>query len=311
MTRLRRGWAGPGWGLGVLGVGGLKAGGVIAGGEGAVGDGNDGEAFGGSETGAVPPVATDRAGSDEGDAVPIDALIDVGVALEDGEDVVAFEELDDGGAVDEGAGGWGLGAVGGVAADGGDEGNVGGDDDRGAGGLGGEIVREPLELVVVDLGEVLFSFFGVGADADGIEDDEVVGLVVEGVEGGAEAVLEEFLGVEGVRGGDAGGGVDAADVMVAEGVVDFEAEGLLGLVVELEEFEGAGFGDGEGVKDVVAALDGEVSVEGGGLGHGELGALDAIELGLGVGVGEEEEGEVALGGRGRRCRSRFLCFAAE
>ena len=106
-------------------------------------NGDDGEAFGGAEAGAVPPVSANGAGGDVGDAVPVYALVDVGVALEDGEDVVALEELDGGGAVDEGDVLWGLGAQGGVGGDGGDEGDVGGDDDGGAGGLFGEVGGEP------------------------------------------------------------------------------------------------------------------------------------------------------------------------
>ena len=49
--------------------------------------------------------------------------------------------------------------------------------------------------------------------------------------------------------------------MIADGVVDLQAEVLLGLVVEVEEGKGALFGDAEGVEDVIAALDGEVGLE--------------------------------------------------
>ncbi len=42
--------------------------------------------------GALPPVAADGSAGDEGDVAPVDGLVDVGVALEDGDDVVAVEE---------------------------------------------------------------------------------------------------------------------------------------------------------------------------------------------------------------------------
>ena len=175
-----------------------------------------------------------------------------------------------------------------------------GDDDGGSGGKRGEIGGEPLELRGVDAALV----GSVGGDADGVEDDEVVALVVEGVEELAEAVFEELLAVEGVGGGHAAGGVDAEDVVVAEGVVDLEAEVLLGLAVEIEEGEGALFGDAEGVEDVVATVDGEVGFDGAGLLEGHVGADGGVELRLQVGVGEEEEGEGLGGGCGEEGRGR-------
>jgi len=72
------------------------------GGELVVGYRNDGKAFGCSHACAFPPVAAYGSAGDVGDALPLDALVDVGVTLEDAEDVVAFEEMDDLVGVDDG-----------------------------------------------------------------------------------------------------------------------------------------------------------------------------------------------------------------
>ncbi len=134
------------------------------------------------------------------------------------------------------------------------------DDDRGSGGDCGEVCGEPLELSGVDA-----SFVGaVGGNADGVQHDEVMAFVIEGVVELAEALLEEFFAVEWVVLRDAAGGIDAEDVVVADGVVELQTEVLLGLVVEVEEGEGALFGNAEGVEDVVAAVDGEVGFDGAG-----------------------------------------------
>ena len=89
--------------------------------------------------------------------------------------------------------------------------------------------------------------------------------------------------------------------------MDLEAEVLLSLVVEADELEGTGFGHGERVEDMVAALDGEVGADGAGLLHGERGAVNAVELRLKVAVGEEEERELLRGGR----RWAELCAGGE
>lgn len=272
-----------------MGVDGLEAGGDEAGGELVVGDGDDGEAFGRSEVSSLPPVAADGSAGDVGNALPEDGFVDVGVALEDAEDVLAGEEGENLVCIDDGDGvvRVGLGRFREVGEVGRDDGDVRGDDDGGAGGERGKIGGEPLELGGVD---AAFIEVVIG-DGDGVENDKVVALVVKGVVGGAEAVGEEFFAVEGVGGGDAAGEVDAEDVVVADGVVDLETEVLLGFAVEVEEGEGALFGDGESVEDVVATVDGEVCLDGAGFLEGEIGAGDSVEFGLEVGVGDEEEGE--------------------
>jgi len=240
----------------------------------------------------VPPVAADSSAGDVGDIFPENGFVDVGMALEDAEDVVAFEEVEHlvgVGYAESVVRRWD-GRLGDVGEEGRDEWDVDGDDDGGSCGEGREVGGEPLELCGVDA-----AFVGaVGGDADGVEDDEVVALVVEGVVELAEALLEEGFAVEGVGGVGATGGVDAKDIVVADGVVDLEAEVLLGLAIEIEELQGALLRDAEGVEDVVAAVDGEVGLDGAGLFEGHVGADDAVEFGLEVGVSDEEEGEGLL-----------------
>ncbi len=78
-----------------MGIYALEAVGLVAGGQFAAAEGDDGEAFGGSHVGSLPPVAADGATGNVGHAVPFDALVDVGVALKDAENIVALEETDD------------------------------------------------------------------------------------------------------------------------------------------------------------------------------------------------------------------------
>lgn len=166
---------------------------------------------------------------------------------------------------------------------------MGDDDQWRAGGEFVEIGGEPGELGVVDA-----SFPGaVVREVDAVEDDEVVALVIEGLVGGSDALFEHFFAVAGGGGFDAGLSEQAEVVVVADGVVDFESEGLLGVVVEVEEAVGALAIGGEGVEDVVSALDSEVGGDGGGPLEGEGTAVGGGEFGLDMGVREEKEVEAA------------------
>jgi hypothetical protein len=137
----------------------------------------------------------------------------------------------------------------------------------------------------------------------------VVALVVERVVQLAEALLIELLAVERIVVRDAAGGIDAADIVIADGVIELQSKVLLGLVVEVEEHDGAPGRDSKRVKDVVAAVDSEVGLDGAGLLEGHVGADNSVEFRLQMGVCEEEEGEGLLRRRKRsesggrdRCR---------
>ncbi len=272
---------------------------------------DDGEALRGAEASAVPPVAADGTAGNELDAVELDNLIDVGVALEDGEEVAPGKDGEELPGVREGAlrvYGWSHGgrndsgatrcARCGVLNDGGDERDVGDDDNGDAGGESGYICGEPGELRVVD-----FGFPGaVAGGLDGVENDEMVALVIKGVVGGAEAVDEHLLAVAGAGERYATADEDAELVMIADGVVDLEADGLLCVGVEVEEAVSLLPGDGHCIEDVIAALNDEVSANGGGLFEGEGAACSGGELGLDMGVSEEDEVESTgwFGGSGQR-----------
>ena len=121
--------------------------------------------------------------------------------------------------------------------------------------------------------------------------------------------LEELLAVKRIRRGDATRRVDAEDIVVADSVVDLQAEILLRLLVEVKELHGAGLRNSERVEDMVAAVDGEVRLEASRMLHRHIGADSGVQLRLNVRVCKEEEGEVfrlRRGGKqrgGRRCGS--------
>ncbi len=180
---------------------------------------------------------------------------------------------------------------------------MGGDDDGRTCGDFGEVGLQPGELGVVDA-----SLPGaVGRGLDGVEDDEVIALVVKRVVGGADALLEELLAVAGSRGFYAAAGEEAEVVMVADGVVDFEAQGLFSMGVEIKEAVGALAIDGERVEYMVAALDGEIDMEGCSLFEGQGTAIGCGQLGLNVGVSDEE---VVEGARLLRCGRWWGSFAS-
>ena len=95
-----------------------------------------------------------------------------------------------------------------VLRGGGDDGDVAGEDDGGADGGGGEVLLEPGELIGVDEGVVVAG----GGDLDGVEEDEVVTLLVKGaICPGVESLLKGFFAVEG--GGGGGGGSEGATLV--------------------------------------------------------------------------------------------------
>ena len=188
-----------------------------------------------------------------------------------------------------------------VGCVGGDERDVNGDD---CGRLPGvsEIGFQPCELLWID--ERLPH--AVVGRLDGVEDDEVPAFVVEGVVSFAEAVFVHFFRVAGVGGGDAAGGGDTEDVVIADGVMKRHAEGLFGRLIEVEYRVGSVAIDGVGVEDVVAAHDGEVGIERGDFAEGHVAAVAGVEFGLDVGVGKEDEVEVGRCGSVGGCDKRWV-----
>src|SRR5437899_10720778 len=128
----------------VLGSHGLESVGLVAGGHFAIGYIDDGEALRGSHTDALPPVAADGSAGDVVDALIVDVLVDVGVALEDADDVVPFEESEHliGIGYGEGlvAGGYGRGRH--VGSDRRHQRSMDGDEDGGGLGQGGAVGGE-------------------------------------------------------------------------------------------------------------------------------------------------------------------------
>src|SRR5271155_4543466 len=86
-------------------------------------------------------------------------------------------------------------------------------------------------------------------------------LVVEGVIGLAEAVLENLLSIERVGRRDAAGRVDAQTVVIADRMVDLHAQVLLRLGVKIEEAGGALAAHAERIEDVVSALDRKIPLD--------------------------------------------------
>src|SRR5262249_47674201 len=91
------------------------------------------------------------------------------------------------------------------------------------------------------------------------------------------------------------------DVVIANGVIDLQAQVLLGLVVEIVEADGALLCDGEGIEDMVTALDREVCLDAAHLMKRHPATLGRIELRLNVRVGKKDEVEVLRG----RLRSQW------
>ena len=110
----------------------------------------------------------------------------------------------------------------------------------------------------------------VGGDLHRVQHDEVPAAVVEGVVGLRQArpLPKERLASVGVADGRAAfGGIEGEDVVVAQAVVDGQAQPPRLLLVQVVEVGRAGEGDGVGVEDEVAAAKGKGRVGGGAL-HG-------------------------------------------
>ncbi len=252
----------------------------------------------------MPPIAADSAATCVLTIFIVYQLIDVEMALEDGEDIVRFEEGDDVGGIRDGHGivarsaVW-FGTVGEIA---GDQRDVSDDDDGRGGSDGGEIVREPLELRVVN---AAFPET-IGRGENGIEDDEVVAAMIEGVVSArADAVFEHFFAVAGIAGRGAAFGEDAVEIVIADGVMERRFDGGFGALVEIVEHVGASAADGESVIYEIAAADGEFGIGRGDFCESHLAAVGGVQFGLDVRVGEEDEVE-GFGGGLRFCGGGVL-----
>jgi len=96
----------------------------------------------------------------------------------------------------------------------------------------------------------------------------VVAFVVERVVGGADALDVHLLAETGTAGLDATLCEKSEVIVIADGVVDFESQRLLGMGVEIEEAIGSFAVDRKRIENVVAALDGEVGADGCGFAEG-------------------------------------------
>jgi hypothetical protein len=228
----------------------------VVGGDFSVAEAYGGETFGETHARAVPPIAADSAAGHEITIFVMDEFVDVEVALQDGDDVVAFEKGEDFGRIFHRVGVVFLaaGGLGRVAEEPGDERNVNDDDDGSGDGDGLQIGGEPLQLRRIDAAFPKMVFGG----ENGIENYEMVALAIEGrVGAGANAIFEHFFGVEGIAGHVGAFVENAKDIVVADSVIERNLELRFGLLVEVEETFGAGTIDDERVENEVAAVDGE------------------------------------------------------
>ncbi len=190
----------------------------------------------------------------------------------------------------------GLRTVGEIA---GDKRYVRDDDDWRGGREGREIVSYPLELRIVN---AAFPE-AIGRGENGIEDDEVVAAVIEGiVSARADAVFKHFFAVAGICGRGAALGENAVEVVIADGVVKRHLDAGFGALIEIEEHVGAAAARAECVENQVSPADGEFGFGCGDFCEGHLAAVGGIELGLDMRVGEKGEIEGGGGLRfGDRC----------
>ena len=257
-----------------------------------------GETFGEAHVRAMPPVAADGAACDEFCVFVFDGFVDVEVALENGDEAVAFERLQDLRGVcdsERAVFGWGASRIGAEGGEGGYEGNVNDTDDGGSSGRVLEIGGEPGHLFVVD---ARFPQAVLGW-LDRIENDKVVALVIERVVGLSDAVFIHFLGVCGIARRHTALFDDAEGIVISDGMVHRHLERLFGLLVEIKDRVGAIGADRRGVVHVVATHDGELRFERRDFLEAQVAAVRRIEFWFDMRVGEEDKIEGAWGLRVR------------
>jgi hypothetical protein len=140
-------------------------------------------------------------------------------------------------------------------------------------------------------------------DSDGVENNEVPPLIIEGVVELSKIVLIELLPVLGIAGLDRASLIDPDDVVISDGVVDLACQLRLGLAIPLEEHVRPAevlFAD---IEYLVAAGDAE-------LGAGFVNLVETFcapdcsrQLRLQMGVREKYEIEIS---RGIRLRQELL-----
>src|ERR1700733_8466088 len=163
--------------LGVLGGDGPESVGLIARRQFSVGYSDNRETLRRPEMRAVPPVAADCPASDVWNTLPDHRLVDVGVALKHTENVVAIEEIENLVGIGDAQAMmrrrhrrfWHVGEIARPKR------NMNRNDDRRSHGHRLQIGGEPLKLRVVDATLV----GAIGGDADGVEQNEVVTLMIE------------------------------------------------------------------------------------------------------------------------------------
>ena len=279
------------------GAAGLPAVGVVVPGDVAAAEGDGAEALGGSVPRAAPPFPADGAAGDEGGVVPGEHFADVKMALEDEDKVVVGEEVEGLQVVDDApVGRNGLVEPGGGLEEGGHEGHVGKDDDRGMGIDAGKGVGHPLALGLADPATVAEVIAG-GVDA--VEKEEAAATGLEGPPRLFEVeVVEEVSSGIGGRGGTVGR-LNPDKVVVAEDGVGLGVDGPVHLHVGLPAGSDGLGGGLETVGDAVAAAEDEVGRLGVDGLSGEVHGLGSVPFDPGVDVGEEGEAEVSgSGGKG-------------
>ena len=128
----------------------------------------------------------------------------------------------------------------------------------------------------------------IGRGETGIEDDEIITAIIEGIIGAhAEAVFKHFFAVAGIGGRGAALGEDAVEIVIADGVMEWGFDGVFGALIEIEKHAGASAAGAERVENQISPADGKFGFGCGDFCEGHLAAVRGIEFGLDVGIGEE------------------------